>query len=355
MDLQGIWEAFFDNPSDDEYEYFPPERERHNRIPHYFENIVLTYSLTDFKSHFRVEKHTYERLVQDLGQRLYREQGVEKMSPGKQIAITLWFFGNQEVYRSVADRFGVSKDTVWKCVFEIAMLLTEDVHRYIKWPELREMATFEKEFRQLHGFPGVIGAIDGSHIAISAPIENPENYINRKGYHSIILQGICDYKLKFIDVFTGMCGSVHDARVWRLSDIGTLIAQDENRYFQNQYHLLADSAYPLSNYILTPYRDNGHLTNVQRRFNTKLSKTRVVIERAFGTLKGRFRKLRYIYMYNTEMIPLVILTCCILHNICIENEDALIDDDALDAIEMQDNDIAFMNGAEKRDIISNLL
>lgn len=234
------------------------------------------------------------------------------------------------------------------------MLLTQDAHRYIKWPEPHEMVTFEREFRQLHNFPGVIGAIDGSHIAISAPKENPENYINRKGYNSIILQGICDYKLKFIDVFTGICGSVHDARVWRLSDIATLIAQDENRYFQNQYHLLADSAYPLSNYMLTPYRDNGHLTNVQRRFNTKLSKTRVVIERAFGTLKGRFRKLKYIYMYNTEMIPLVILTCCILHNICIENEDAFIDDDAFDAIEIEDN-IEFMNGAEKRDIISNML
>jgi len=248
----------------------------------------------------------------------------------------------------------VSKDTVWNSVFEVAMLLTEDAHRYIKWPEPHAMAIYEREFYQLNNFPGVIGAVDGSHIAISAPTENSENYINRKGYHSIILQGICDYKLKFIDVFTGICGSVHDARVWRLSDIGTLIAQDEHRYFQNQYHLLADSAYPLSNYILTPYRDNGHLTNVQRRYNTKLSKTRVVIERAFGTLKGRFRKLKYIYMYNTEMIPLVILTCCILHNICIDNEDAFINDNEFDEIEMQDNDIVFMNGAEKRDIIANM-
>lgn len=78
--------------------------------------------------------------------------------------------------------------------------------------------------------------------------------------------------------------------------------------------------------MLTPYRDNGHLTNVQRRFNTKLSRTRVVIERTFGMLKGKFKKLKYIYMYNTEMIPLVILICYILHNICIENDDEFIDD-----------------------------
>ncbi|XP_071577213.1 putative nuclease HARBI1 isoform X1 [Temnothorax nylanderi] len=354
MDIQGMWDLFFDHPSDDDDEdYFPPQREFHPKIPDFFENIVSTYSLTDFKSHFRLEKTTYERLVQTLGGRLHRDRGAEKMSPDKQIAITLWVLGNQEVYRSVADRFGVCKDTVWNSVFEVAMLLIEDVHTYIKWPEPYEMINFEREFRALSGFPGVIGAIDGSHIAISAPIENSDNYINRKGYHSLVLQGICDYKLRFIDVFTGMCGSVHDARVWRLSDIKELITQDENRYFQNQYHLLADSAYPLSKYMLTPYRDNGHLNRLQRNFNTKLSKTRVVIERAFGMLKGRFRKLRYVYMYNTEMIPLIIIACCILHNICIENEDEPM---AFDPIEMEiNNKNAFINGAEKRDLISQLL
>lgn len=112
--------------------------------------------------------------------------------------------------------------------------------------------------------------------------------------------------------------------------------------------------------MLTPYRDNGHLTNVQRNFNTKHSKTCVVIEHAFGILKGRFRKLKYIYMYNTEMIPFVILTCCILHNICIENDDAPIENEdepmEFNPMEMQiNNEVVFMNGAEKRDVISHLL
>lgn len=34
------------------------------------------------------------------------------MPPAKQLAIALWILGNQEVYRSVADRFGVAKDTI---------------------------------------------------------------------------------------------------------------------------------------------------------------------------------------------------------------------------------------------------
>jgi len=39
-----------------------------------------------------------------------------------------------------------------------------------------------------HGFPKVIGAIDGTHVKIAAPRKSPESYINRKGYYSIQLQ-----------------------------------------------------------------------------------------------------------------------------------------------------------------------
>lgn len=117
----------------------------------------------------------------------------------------------------------------------------------------------QQKFANIADLPGVIGAIDGCHIQISAPTENAFCYINRKGYYSILLQGICDTSLKFIDVFIGICGSVHDSRVWNLSDIKRLIIENDRRYFQDYYYLIADAAYPLTNRMLTPYRDNGHL------------------------------------------------------------------------------------------------
>lgn len=106
--------------------------------------------------------------------------------------------------------------------------------------------------------------------------------------------------------------------------------------------------------MLTPYRDNGHLNHTQHNYNTKLSKTRVIIERAFGILKGRFRKLKYIYLYNTEMIPLIILACCVLHNICIDNEDEPFDIFEPDN-EYNDQNYPFIDADEKREIIAQLL
>src|SRR2546425_503935 len=53
----------------------------------------------------------------------------------------------------------------------------------------------------MSGFPGVVGAIDGSHIPIKAPTKYPADYFNRKHFYSIVLQAVCDHDGKFIDVF----------------------------------------------------------------------------------------------------------------------------------------------------------
>lgn len=63
------------------------------------------------------------------------------------------------------------------------------------------------------------GAIDGSHIRIDKPAEDPDSYINRKQYFSIHVQGTVDHNMKFIDIFIGYPGSVHDARVFKNSTL----------------------------------------------------------------------------------------------------------------------------------------
>ena len=54
-------------------------------------------------------------------------------------------------------------------------------------------------FQVKFGFPKVLGCIDGSHIPIIAPSINEPLYVNRKGYHSINVQAICDDEFRFID------------------------------------------------------------------------------------------------------------------------------------------------------------
>lgn len=115
-------------------------------------------------------------------------------------------------------------------------------------------------------FLDVFGCVDGTHIAIPGPTDD-NSYYNRKGFHSEQLQAICDSKCKFIHIVCGWPGSVHDARVWRSSQLFQKREENPLDMLPAGTYLLGDNAYPLSNFMITPFRDNDHLTRQQNRFN----------------------------------------------------------------------------------------
>ncbi|XP_054737896.1 putative nuclease HARBI1 [Anastrepha obliqua] len=162
------------------------------------------------------------------------------------------------------------------------------------------------------------GCVDGTHVKIPKPKEDPISYYNRKGFYSINVQAICDNKFRFLDVFIGYPGSCHDANVWNNSPIYNSVVGGQIQLAQNAI-ILGDSAYPLSTFLLTPYRDNGHLTREQKKFNFCLSSTRVMIEQAFGILKNKFRILYSMDTASHKKISKIVFACTILHNFIINN------------------------------------
>ncbi|KAJ8968799.1 hypothetical protein NQ314_002108 [Rhamnusium bicolor] len=171
------------------------------------------------------------------------------------------------------------------------------------------------------GINNIIGVIDGSHIEINKPKEDQDASINRKGYHSLLLQGIVDHEKRFTDVFCGEPGSMHDARLLRKSGIFKKMNDEPN--FMGNCFLLGDSAYPNLSWLVTPFKDNPRITQNQKIFINRISATRVIVENAFGLLKGRFRRLKKLENFDLNLCSKVIMACCILHNICIDEEDLL--------------------------------
>lgn len=80
--------------------------------------------------------------------------------------------------------------------------------------------------------------------------------------------------------------------------------------------LIADSAYPLQAWLMKPFPHSGVLTNRQKTFNYRLSRARIVVENAYGRLKGRWRRLLKRNDMHVNHIPHIVAAACILHNMC---------------------------------------
>ena len=175
------------------------------------------------------------------------------------------------------------------------------------------------------------------------------------------LQIVRDNDMKFTDVYCGRPGAVHDARVLRNSP---LFHDAEGRtydLFPGQLYVIGDAAYLLKTWLLTGFKDNGHLTAQQIRFSHLLSSKRMIVERSIGLLKGRFRKLKVIAdVDRTRFLPKLITAACTLHNLCIYSHHEIEyfldpdddDGDANDFVNIIAND---NNAVPKRAELMNLI
>lgn len=272
----------------------------------------------------------------------------------KQILVTLWYLANQETFRQVSDRFGITESACYYTISHIVQSIVDMREKYIKWPVRDSYAQVAAAFEQKKGIPNILGTIDGSHISINQPIQNQIDYVNRKGTHSILLQGVVDHRKLFIDVYCGEPGSIHDARLLRKSNLYRKACA--NAEYFDTYFLLGDSAYPTLNWIIPPYKDNGFLTPNQKDFNYRHSATRIVIENAFSALKGRFRRLKHFDNKKIDFITKAVVAAIVLHNFCILcNEDDLEVDDIFIEDDNDENVETPEAGLNRRDELFNLL
>lgn len=115
----------------------------------------------------------------------------------------------------------------------------------------------------------------------------PATYCNRHHYLSLTLQAVYDNKRRFVDTCVCCSSKIHDSKVFRSS---SLLKRLPVVCQTGKYHVLGDAAYPVREYLLTPFRYYGGLSKQHKDFNAKFSATRVLIENTFGILKKRFRQ-----------------------------------------------------------------
>ena len=249
----------------------------------------------------------------------------------EQLAVTIWRLATNIEYRTISALFGLGISTVCEIVHKTCWVISEHLlPRHVKIPTEDRLKEIVREFEVLWGFPQTVGAIDGTHIPILKPVECPSDYYNRKGFYSVIIQGVVDSHGLFIDVNIGWPGKVHDARVlvnskfYNKCNSGNCFPNWKKRINDVDVPLvvLGDPAYPLSSWLMKPFSDTGSLTTEQQHYNYRQSRARMVVENAYGQLKGRWRcLLKRMDYYAIQYTIDVVATCVVLHNICERNGD----------------------------------
>jgi len=112
----------------------------------------------------------------------------------QQILIALRFYATGNFQQVIGDTLGVDKSTVSRVVQNVTDALLKWTDDVISWPTEDNKRRVQEGFHSLGGFPGVIGCIDGTHVRIQAPTQDESAYVNRKGYHSINVQAVCDHE-----------------------------------------------------------------------------------------------------------------------------------------------------------------
>ena len=268
-----------------------------------------------FKERFRLRRHVFLLLLSKIEGAIFTSCP-KKASPipAIQVLICLQYLSTNKFQLSIADEFNISQATISRIVYKVSRVISSLARTEINM-QPRSLSDVKNEFYSIAHFPGVVGALDCSHVPIISPGGiYAELYRNRKGYFSVNIQAVCDANLIFTNMVARWYGSAHDSRIFHNSAL-----RDDLENGVLNGIILGDNGYPCKRYLMTPFLNPQ--TPAEIRFNRAHKKTRNKIECAFGVWKRRFPVLSTPIRIKLTSVPYIILGTAVLHNFARRHND----------------------------------
>ncbi len=181
-----------------------------------------------------------------------------------------------------------------------------------------------RSYERQWNFPHCIGAVDGKHCVIQAPINCGSEYFNYKSHFSIVLMGIADADYQFLFADVGCQGRISDGGVFNNTLICRKLRNNEldlpreealpNREMKVPYVFVGDDAFGLQENLMKAYPVEQKKGSKKRIFNYRLCRARRIIENVFGIMSSVFRVLRKPMLLCPEKATKVVMACIHLHN-----------------------------------------
>ncbi|KZS08339.1 Uncharacterized protein APZ42_027640 [Daphnia magna] len=291
------------------------------------QSLMESYAEEDFRREFRMKRETCSKIINDFEKSPFYPKndshgGTPKSSAENHVLSFLKFAGSKTCISEVASQFCIGESTFHRQCGRVMHHLNDIAPSIIRFPkDNEEKKAIAHHFEQISGFPGVLGCIGSTYIPIRAPAnKNKSSYVNHQQKISITLQGICDANGVFLDVFTGPPSKIHDARVYKLS----FVYQRLPELCSDDLHLIGDETYPLSDHMLVPYMGQNDQTSIN--YNSALQLSLQPVEKSFRLLKQRFKQLSRLDFHQVDTTTKFTIACCVLHNLCILDNDFLLED-----------------------------
>ena len=265
-----------------------------NRIPksrHWSENVLPNLDPMRFRQALRVSREGFQDILENIKTHdvFQAKPSAHQLPVEHQLQIALFRlgrFGNGSSVQDIAQIFGVSEGTIVNATRRVikATLSLED--RYLCWYTPEESARMKRRIHRMSGFRNCLGFLDGTTIVLAEkPVNHGEFYYNRKSQYGLNCQIVADLDARIRFFFCGYPASVHDSRCIEESEF----CQHPRDFLDDLEYVLADSAYTLSNTVLTPFKKPASLRPNNAAFNKLLSSMRVKVEHCIGIWKNRFK------------------------------------------------------------------
>ncbi|KAM9766460.1 putative nuclease HARBI1 isoform 1-T2 [Menidia menidia] len=254
-----------------------------------------------------------ELLREALSRRTQRSRAI---SPEVQVLAALGFYTSGSFQTSMGDTIGISQASMSRCVSNVTRALVEKVPQFITFNS-RDRTSREQsfqEFQRVAGFPRVLGVLDCVQVAIKAPNSEDTSYVNKKGFHSVACQLVCDARGLLLSAETHWPGGLQDTAVLERSAIYKQLQDTEEGW------LLGDGRYPLRRWLMTPVESPESSAEVQ--YNLAHTATHEIVDRTFRAIQTRFRCLdgtKGYLQYSPERSSSILLACCVLHNASLQS------------------------------------
>ncbi|XP_040203872.1 putative nuclease HARBI1 [Rana temporaria] len=288
----------------------------------------------DFRNYLHMTDACFHQLFALLSPYIKkRDTCMRTAIPAEQRLIaTLRYLATGRSLQDLKSTTGISPQALGLIIPETCSAIIQVLQKdYIPFPSNpQQWQDVAAQFQHQWDFPNCGGAIAGKHIRIVPPPNSGSDYLNYKGFCSIVMLAVVSatYEFLFLDVGKNGCnsdgGAIMQTEFYKRLQNGSLnLPPAEENVEGLNFVFVADEAFALGENILKPF-PMRNLTPEQRIYNYRLSRARRVVENAFGIFSSRFRL--FLTPINLAVYKLnhVVLCCCILHNFLLRNSSSYL-------------------------------